>query len=211
MKLHIQLAWLHLALFTASGNANVSRTTTSICLQSIALPSAPFIPLAEIKYDPRTLSAEFGSFDAPELSSEATLVRIGICDAATQVWKSSTSVTSAESFNKGYAPIIVLSLNTRGDIVGVTCKSVRVDAGQTRDFGPKVKVVKMTTGKRPELNRPIVVSKEGTEDGELPEKTLLQKFVIPKLNSNRYLTILLQILVGGCRRDGAVISYRRGR
>ena len=42
----------------------------------------------------------------------------------------------------------------------------------------------MTMGKRPELNRPIVVSKEGTEEGEVPEKTLLQKCVIP--NSNDY-------------------------
>lgn len=71
-----------------------------------------------------------------------------------------------------------------GDVIGVTYKSVKVDAGQTRDFGPKVKVVKMTKGKRPEFNRPIVVSKEGTEEGEVPEKTMLQKCVIP--NSKAY-------------------------
>lgn len=184
MKLQIQVACPLLALFTATSNADVASTTTSVCLQSIAPNPAPVIPLAQIQYDPFTLSAEFISFDAPELSSEASFIRIGICDTATQVWKSSTSVTSADSFSKGYAPIIVLSLDTHGDVIGVTCKSVKVDAGHTRDFGPKVKVVKMTMSKRPELNRPIVVSKEGTEEGELPEKTLLQKFVIP--NSNDY-------------------------
>jgi hypothetical protein len=178
MKLHIQVASLFAALSTANGNSDVSITTTTVCLQSIASTSLPITPLAEIQYDPFTLSAEFVTFDAPELSSEANLIRIGVCDTATQVWKSSTSVTSVDSFSKSYAPIIILSLDTHGDVIGVTCKSVKVDAGQTRDFGPKIKVVKMTKGKRPELNRPIVISKEGTE-GELPEKTMLQKCVIP--------------------------------
>jgi hypothetical protein len=184
MELQIQVICLLLALFIASGNADVLSTTTSVCLQSITSNPAPIIPLAEIQYDPFTLTAELISFDAPELPSEASLVRIGICSTATQVWKSSTSVTLVDGFSKGYAPIIVLSLDTHGDAIGVTYKSVKVDAGHTRDFGPKVKVVKMTMGKRPELNRPTVVSKEGTEEGELPEKTLLQKFVIP--NSNNY-------------------------
>jgi hypothetical protein len=72
----------------------------------------------------------------------------------------------------------VVSLDIHGNIIGVTCKSVRVDAGHTRDFGPKVKIVKMSKGKRPELNRPVVISKEGTEQEEVPEKTLLQKYVV---------------------------------
>ena len=102
----------------------------------------PIIPLAEIQYDPFTLIAEFVSFDAPELSSEANLIRIGICDTATQVWKSSTSVTSVDSFSKGYAPIIVLSLDIMEMSLESPIRVLKVDAGQTRDFGPKVKVVK---------------------------------------------------------------------
>ena len=182
--LHIQVASLLVAIFTARGNADVSSATTTVCLQSIASIPLPVIPLAEIQYDSFTLSAEFVTFDAPELSSEANLIRIGVCDTATQVWKSSTSITSVDSFSKSYAPNIVLSLDIHGDVIGVTFKGFKVDAGQTRDFGPKVKVVKMTKGKRPELNRPVVVSKEGTEEGEVPEKTMLQKYVI--LNSKTY-------------------------
>jgi hypothetical protein len=177
MKLHIQFTSLLLAVAAASGSTDVSSTTTTICLQSIATPPLPFIGLAEIQYDSSTLNAEFASYNAPEISSEVRLVRIGTCDTVTQVWKSSTSITSAESFNKGYAPVFILSLDTHGTVIGVTCKSVKVDAGQTRDFGPKVKVVKMSNGKRPDLNRPIVVSKEGTTEGEVPEKTMLQKYV----------------------------------
>src|SRR5208282_3608169 len=120
MKLHIQVASLLVAAAAASNSPDVSSATTTICLQSIATPPLPFISLAKIQYDPSTLSAEFASYDAPELSSEVKLVRIGTCDTATQVWKSSTSVTSAESFNNGYAPIIILSLDTHENVIGVT-------------------------------------------------------------------------------------------
>lgn len=177
MKLHIQVASLLVAVAAATGSSDISSTTTTICLQSIATPPQPIISLAEIQYDLCTPSAEFASYEAPEPSPEIKLVRIGTCDTATQVWKSSTSVTSAENFNKGYAPIIILSLDTHGNVIGVTCKSSKVDAGQTRDFRPKVKVVKMSQGKRPDLNRPMVASKEGTVEGEVPEKTMLQKYV----------------------------------
>lgn len=178
MKLHIQVTSLLAIVAAASGNADDSSTTITVCLQSIATPPLPIVHLAEIHYDSSTLIAELASFDAPELSSEVNLVRIGICNTATHAWKSSTSVTSTESFNKGYAPIIVLSLDTHGDVIGVTCKSGKVDAGQTRDFGPKTKVVKMSNARRPDLNRPQLLSKEGTVEGELPEKTILQKCVL---------------------------------
>lgn len=178
MKLHIQVASLLIALITASGSANASSTTVTICLQSIAAPPLPIIQLAQIQYNPSTLSAEFASFDAPELSSEVDLVRIGVCNTVPHIWKSSTSIISAESFSKGYAPIVILSLDMQGEVIGVTCKSGKVDAGQTRDFRPKIKVVKMSKSRTPDLNRPVVVSKEGTAEGELPEKTMLQKCVI---------------------------------
>jgi hypothetical protein len=211
MKLHVHTTLLLFAVVVTSSSPDVPSTTTTICLQSIAKPPVPFVHLAEIQYDPSTLSAEFASYDAPELSSKVKLVRIGTCDTATHVWKSSTSITSAESFNKGYAPVIILSLDTHGSVIGVTCKSSKVDAGQTRDFGPKVKVVKMTKGKKPDLNRPVVVSKEGTVEGEVPEKTMLQKCVMVEFQMYYLLTNFLQVLVGGCRRHATSIGDRRWR
>jgi hypothetical protein len=150
--------------------------STTVYIQSIDSTSSPS-PLAEIKYNPSTLDAELAEFFAPELAPELKHVRIGVYDVATSSWKSSTSMTSADSFAKGYRPTIVLSLDAQGGVLGVTTKSAKIDAGQTRDFGPKVKVLKMAKGKVPELNRPVVLSLEGKVAEEEPEKTLLQKYV----------------------------------
>lgn len=80
-----------------------------------------------------------------------------------------------ESFTKGYAPTITLVLGVNGDVLGASVKSARVDAGETRDFGPKANVVRGKRGKGPELNRPVVLSAEGKVEVPEPEKTLLQK------------------------------------
>jgi len=149
--------------------------STTVYIQSIDSTSSPS-PLAEIKYNPSTLDAELAEFYAPELAAESKHVRIGVYDAATSSWKSSTSMTSVDSFVKGYRPTIVLSLDAQGGVLGVMTKSAKIDAGQTRDFGPKVKVLKMVKGKLPELNRPVVLSPEGKEAVVEPEKTMLQKY-----------------------------------
>jgi len=159
----------------AAGSSSEVTDSTTIYLEPIGL-TASITPLVEIKYNPSTLFAEIVSYAAPELPSDVELVRLGVHDVATSSWKSSTSVTSAESFSKGYSPTIILSLDAQGGIIGVTCRSGKIDAGQTRDFGPKVKVVKMSTGKKPVLNKPIVVSPEGKVAADEPEKTLLQKY-----------------------------------
>jgi hypothetical protein len=181
MKLFTFIWALLVATVAADGHVDFSSTTTTIYVQPIDSRSSPITPLADVQYDPSSLSAEISSFNAPALSPETNLVRIGIYDPVRHAWESSTSVTSVNSFRKDYAPILILSLDARGDVVGVSCKSWKIDAGQTRDFGPKIKVMRMTQGKRPELNRPIVVSNEGLVEGEVPEKTLFQKLVLEQL------------------------------
>lgn len=172
MKLVHILAALCAPILAASSDL-IDHATISI--QSVESSSAPVVPLAEIKYNPSTLSAELISFEAPELSPDSKLLRVGIYDVATSSWKSSTSTTSAESFAKGYSPTFVLSLDAQGGVIGVSLKSGKIDAGQTRDFGPKVKVLKTAKGKAPELNRPVVLSPEGKLEEPVTEKTLLQK------------------------------------
>lgn len=81
-----------------------------------------------------------------------------------------------ESFAKGYSPTIVLNLDAQGSVIGVTVKSARIDAGQTRDFGPKVTLRRMEKGKGAELNRPVVLSAEGKLEQPEVEKTMLQKY-----------------------------------
>lgn len=151
-----------------------STDSAIISIQSIG--SSSITTLAEVGYNPSTLSAEILSFDSPELLPDTKLLRIGVYDTATSIWKSSTSITSVESFAKGYSPTLVLSLDAQGGLIGVACKSAKIDAGQTRDFGPKIAVSKMGEGKLPQLNRPVVLSPEGKLEEPVPEKTMLQKY-----------------------------------
>ena len=69
----------------------------------------------------------------------------------------------------------MLSLDAQGGVIGVSLKSGKIDAGQTRDFGPKVKVLKTAKAPTPALNRAVVLSPEGKLEEPVPEKSLLQK------------------------------------
>lgn len=60
-------------------------------------------------------------------------------------------------------------------MLGVSVKSARIDAGQTRDFGPQVVVRATSRGKQAALNKPVVLNPEGKLDAPIVEKTLLQK------------------------------------
>lgn len=60
-------------------------------------------------------------------------------------------------------------------MLGVSVSSGKIDAGQTRDFAPRVEVKAMGRAKGPVLNKPVVLSPEGKVAQPEPEKTLLQK------------------------------------
>lgn len=164
-----------LALCAASIAAASSELIDSTAVYIQAVGSSSISLLADVQYNPSTLTAEIASYEAPELPADAELIRVGVYDKSTRSWTSSTSVTSIESFGKGYSPTIVLSLTLQGEVMGVALKSGMIDAGQTRDFGPKVKIVKTAPGKNVELNRPVVLSKEGKLEPEVVEKTFLQR------------------------------------
>lgn len=174
LPLFLSLCGLVLARETAQG---VLTETAVISIQAISSSISPITPLAEITYNPSTLSSELSNFEVPDIPSDSKLARVGIYDAATSQWKSSTSVTSLDVFAKGYAPTIVLSLDAQGDVIGVSLKGGAIDAGQTRDFDPKVKILKMGKAKVPALNKPKVVSEKAGAAGEeeVVEKTFLQK------------------------------------
>ena len=150
-------------------------SATVISIQPIGASIPSVDPLAHIHYNPTTLEAVIASYDSPNVASYAGLARVGIYDKVANAWVSSTSILSMENFTKGYAPVITLSLGPEGNIIGVSCKGEQIDAGQTRDFGPKVTVRRTADGKAPNLNRQIALSKEGKVEVEIPEKTFVQK------------------------------------
>lgn len=152
--------------------------TAQVYIQPVLPNSDLPQPLAEISYDPiaPTISS-IVSYEAPELPESASLLRIGIYDPRTSKWTAGTTVTSVDTFSKGYSPNIILSVNEKGDVLSAACTGVRIDAGETRDFGPKAVVVVESKGKQPELNKPVVLSPEGKKVEAEPEKSLLQKYV----------------------------------
>lgn len=138
--------------------------------------SAPApVVLAEVQYQPSAPSAsELTNYEPPELPEDAELVRIGLYDPSASTW-SASSVASVDNFSKGYAPTITLSVDGKGRAVSASVKGVAIDAGQTRDFGPRVVVSVSGKGPQPELNKPVVLSPDGRRREEEEEKTFLQK------------------------------------
>jgi hypothetical protein len=169
---------LTLLSVAAAQTASLDSLRRTVSIQAIDDSVQPVVPLAEIQYTPSTLTADLVLYDAPYIPASSRLVRIGIYDASVKSWKSAISITATESFKKGYAPTFIISLNENDDIVGVACRATKIDAGLTRDFSPRIKVVRTEKGKTPELNKPVVVSKDGKVEGQEPEKTFLQKCVL---------------------------------
>ncbi|KAH6621355.1 hypothetical protein B0J18DRAFT_411118 [Chaetomium sp. MPI-SDFR-AT-0129] len=110
------------------------------------------------------------------------LVRIGLYSPATKTWVSSTSLASADNFAKGYAPRFLVTVSGGseeeggGQVLGVTCRGVAIDAGVTRDFGPQAVVVASAAGAQPALGKPVVLGEGGRKVPEAGEKSFLQKY-----------------------------------
>jgi len=162
-----------ISLVFAEEDALDETHTATVLIQPL-LPTAPSPSiLATLSYNPSTLFASLLSFEPPVIPDSSSgsdiLLRISLPTSHSR----STTLASSASFQKGYRPLLLLSLDTAGDVASVSVKSEVIDAGQTRDFGPRVEVRQMEKVRGPVLNRPVVL-KEGKVE-EVVEKTLLQK------------------------------------
>jgi hypothetical protein len=153
-----------LAGFALASFASASERAATIYVQAVTASSTAPVPLAELQYDVLMPSeAQVLSYEAPELPDETKLVRIGVYDPAAKQWASSTSVAAVDNFGKGYSPALILSVDRAGIPISAAVRGVRIDAGQTRDFGPQAIVLVAEAGKQPDLNKPIVLSPEGRQ------------------------------------------------
>lgn len=157
-----------------------------VYIQPISSSSPPVL-LAELNYHPSSSTNPSSeedapapsvlSYEPPEFDPETKLVRVGVYDEKTGRWASSAAVVSVENFGQGYQPNFVLNVDEKGEeVVGVVVRGVRVDAGQTRNFGPRVVVRGMERGRQPGLGKPVVLSAEGRKV-EVEERSFLQKWV----------------------------------
>ncbi|KAK4644679.1 hypothetical protein QC761_307010 [Podospora bellae-mahoneyi] len=156
-----------------------------VYIQPISSSSPPVL-LAELNYHPSSSTNPSSeedapapsvlSYEPPEFDPETKLVRVGVYDEKTERWASSAAVVSVENFGQGYQPNFVLNVDEKGEeVVGVVVRGVRVDAGQTRNFGPRVVVRGMERGRQPGLGKPVVLSAEGRKV-EVEERSFLQKY-----------------------------------
>ncbi|RYP90732.1 hypothetical protein DL770_003127 [Monosporascus sp. CRB-9-2] len=118
------------------------------------------------------------SYEAPELPTDMRLLRVGVYDPSRGAWASGTTLAGAENLARGYAPTLLLSVEGEGDKAVVTSAALRgvaVDAGHTRDFGPKAALLRPAPGRQVDLDKPVVPKPPGQGEPE-PEKSLLQKY-----------------------------------
>ncbi|KAJ2974058.1 hypothetical protein NUW58_g8782 [Xylaria curta] len=186
-KLLSSFAGIALASF-----ASANELMATIYIQAVAASPVAPVPLAGLQYDIHAPSeAQVIAYEAPELPDDTKLVRVGVYDPAAKQWTSSTSVASVDNFDKGYSPALMLSVDPSGTPISVALRGVRIDAGQTRDFGPQAMVFVTAAGKQPDLNKPVVLSPEGKQ--VVPEeKSMFQKYwwVIA-------LVVLMSVVGGG--------------
>ena len=189
-----------LSAFCAAAAVHAEPQTAQIYIQPVETSGAPS-PLAEVSYDLAALATtSVISYDAPDIPESSKLVRIGLFDRKTKSWVSGTTVASAENFSKGYSPTITLSIDSHGRILSAALKGVQIDAGQTRDFGPKAVVLTERKGPQPQLNKPVVIT-EGKKAEEEQEKTFLQKydtFVNLNMGGCVFANSSSQVLVDDC-------------
>jgi hypothetical protein len=193
----------------AAALAHAQVRTAKVYIQAVHPSGLPPTPLADVQFDVADPStATVTDYEAPELPEDAALVRVGLYDPKAGAWLSSTSAASVANFAKGYSPTILLSVDGKGEVVGAAYRGVRIDAGQTRDFGPQAVVSVAGKGKQPELNKPVVLSPEGKKVVE-EEKSLLQKYSpLDVLGCCGSMLTLAQVLVAD-RRLCVYRPYRR--
>ncbi|KAK6825129.1 hypothetical protein PG987_012623 [Apiospora arundinis] len=167
-------------LAALTGLAAAAERTIPIYIQPVTVgPDVAAPKVTSFEYPSDLLSPEDDERQGQQREAPRH-VRVGAWDPVAKSWASSTSLASTANFDKGFAPHFVVTLDSpvagKSDVAGVVLKGVRIDAGQTRDFGPQVVLRTAEPGSQVELNKPIVLSPEGRKVAEEPEKTLLQKY-----------------------------------
>ncbi|KAM3085440.1 hypothetical protein ACMFMG_002517 [Clarireedia jacksonii] len=152
-------------LTQSSSSSNPETDHATIYIQPLdpsSSSSSELTPLLTLAYNPSILSSTIQEYFPPsDLPPSSTLALLGILDplSPTPSPKPNTSTTllSLENFARGYTPTFLVTLDHEGRILGASAKSGVVDAGATRDFGPKVRLERVVRGKGPSLGPNIVL------------------------------------------------------
>ena len=141
--------------------------------------------LAEVAYDPNSLTASAKKYSQLPPGASGDMVRVGLYDPRTTDWTG--IVTSGSHFDDGKAKTLVLHLDHEGHPfhVGFGASTLsREKQGERKKSGAseglEVVVKAPAQGPQPHLNKPVVLSADGKADEKEPEKTLIQKCVLSR-------------------------------
>ena len=139
--------------------------------------------LAEVTYDPHSLSASTKKYHNLSPLPSDYLVRVGLYNPKTTEW--SGIVTSGSYFRDSYAKTIVLHLDHEGHPFhvgfGVSASSGEKPSDGKKpgvDKNLKVTVKPPVQGPQPHLNKPVVLNQDGKVEEKEPEKSFFQKYVL---------------------------------
>jgi hypothetical protein len=185
MKLS-QLIQFPILLAASIVNALEDAQTRSATIQAWPLSAAQAQPLAQVSYDPISKQASVNNFNPPKgASSSGDLIRVGIYDNSDSKWRG--VVTSATSFDPKYQQKLLLHLDEEGNVWHVAISATVKPAAakgkmvngkrQPSEVVPQVVVELLSPipAPSPVLNKPVVLSPEGKVEGQVVEKTFLQK------------------------------------
>jgi len=204
MKL-LQLISCPLFIAAAAAQTVVDAGRRSVIVQSWPLSAAKPQPLAQVSYDPTTKSSSISSYTPPEVAYTVDdLVRVGLYDDSDSKWRG--VVTSAATFDPKYQQKLLLHLDEAGNVWHVAISTIlmpkpvkgKIVNGKRQPPAPVpqiiVDVLLPTPAPQPILNKPIVLSPEGTVEAEKVEKTMLQKCVKYRTDSQFPSLTKVQIL-----------------
>lgn len=122
-------------------------------------------------------NASIKSFTSPSIPGTDDVVRVGFYHSSGS-W--SGIATAASNFAPEKSKKLRLHVKPNGELYHVGFRAgdeVPNAKGSKAKENLLVEVVKMTPGPTPQLNKPVVVSADGTAEEKEPEKTFLQKYV----------------------------------
>ncbi|EGP89613.1 uncharacterized protein MYCGRDRAFT_69277 [Zymoseptoria tritici IPO323] len=179
--------------FLFSLAAAVSSESRSVDVFAWPIEGSKPQTLAQVSYT--STNASVKSYNAPAFTSQDDIVRVGFYHASGS-W--SGIATSASNFAADIPKTLQLHVGPDGELYHIGFKTAP-GVSQGKGAGKSdltVEVVPMKKGPVPALNKPVVLSADGKEEGKEPEKTFLQKYWWAIA-----LFLVFQLVVGGTKGE----------
>ncbi|KAE8159717.1 hypothetical protein BDV40DRAFT_272272 [Aspergillus tamarii] len=139
---------------------------------------------ARVSYDPTSLESNVISYSPPIAvhTESSDLVRVGLYSSNgvdPKQWTGTLTSWSAIAGSDGQGLMLQLYLDSSKKVYHVTLTLSSLESTiAPNTTSPIMKLIPLEAGPRPHLNRPVVVSADGTNLEDVAEKTFFQKYAL---------------------------------